>query len=64
MKEMRKMYIVRMYREDGQIEEIHMYAPDDKTALINAEQGFERKFEFVGKDNQLEMKILEEKINE
>lgn len=53
-----------MYREDGQIEEIHMYAPDDRTALINAEQGFERKFEFVGKDNQLEMKILEEKINE
>lgn len=58
------MYLVRIHRKNGEIAEIPMYAPDDKTALINAKQGFEREFEFVGKDDVSGMKIMEEKKNE
>lgn len=64
MKSIRKSYILRMIEENGDVIEILMYAPDDKSALDNAQQGFERTFEFVGIDEELGIKILEEKINE
>lgn len=62
MKSVERMYVVRMYKEDGGVIKLYMYAPDDESALENAQQGFERTFEFVGVDDKLGMKILEEKI--
>lgn len=62
MKSIERMYVVKMYKEDGGLIKLYMYAPDDESALENAQQGFERTFEFVGIDDELGMKILEEKI--
>lgn len=64
MKPTREIYLLRMFEEDEGVVEIHMYAPDDESALDNAQQGFERSFEFIGFDDELGIKILEEKINE
>lgn len=53
-----KVYLVRLYREDGEMEEMFMSAPNDKVALDNAEKGFERKFEILEKSE--EILVLEE----
>lgn len=64
MNNIENIYLLKLYRESGELEEFYLKAPDDETALENAEQGFERSFQFADEESELGMKILEEKINE
>lgn len=57
----RNIYLVRLYRSNGKMEEMFMEAPDDKVALDNAQKSFNREF-FL--DNEGDIPVLEEKVNE
>lgn len=57
-----KIYLVRLYRSNGEMEEMFMEAPDDRVALDNAQKSFNREFFFVDKESDIP--VLEEKINE
>ena len=56
------IYLVRLYRSNGELEEFFMEAPDDKVALDNAQKSFKREFFFL--EDEGEILVLEEKINE
>lgn len=58
----KKIYLVRLYRSNGKMEEMFMEAPDDRVALDNAQKSFNREFFFLEDDG--EIPVLEEKINE
>lgn len=58
----RNIYLVRLYRSNGKMEEVFMEAPDDKVALDNAQKSFDREFFFL--DNEGDIPVLEEKVNE
>lgn len=58
----RNIYLVRLYRSNGEMEEMFMEASDDKVALDNAQKSFSREFYFL--DKEAEIPVLEEKINE
>lgn len=57
-----RIYLVRMYRLNGELEELYLSAPDDKVALDNAEKGFNRKFNLL--DENQDIKVLEEKLDD
>lgn len=64
VKSKRKKYIIKLYREDGDIESFTISAPDDATAMDSAEVGFNRIFQFSGIDEETGYKIIEERLNE
>lgn len=57
-----KVYLVRMYRENGKMEEFFTTAPDDSVALDNMQKSFNREFKFL--DVESEISILEEANDE
>ena len=58
----RNIYLVRLYRCNGKMEEMFMEASDDKVALDNAQKSFDREFFFL--DNEGDIPVLEERVNE
>lgn len=61
---LKRQYLVRIARENGETSEFYMYAPDDNTAIENANVGFQREFQFSGLVDALGRTIMEEKIND
>lgn len=57
-----RVYLVRLYRVNGELQELFMLAPDDKVALDNAQKSFNREFNLLEQENDIP--VLEEKLND
>ena len=61
----RNIYVIRMWRENGEMYEGFFEADDDHSAIFNADRSFNgRKFRLLANDAEDEMKVLEEISNE
>lgn len=58
----KQIYLVRLYRSNGEMEEMFMEAPDNKVALDNAQKSFNREFFILESDGDII--VLEERVNE
>lgn len=67
-KEGQRIYTIRILRDNGDIEELFFSAPNDKSALYDAEKSFNREFVLLELDNDIptlnDKRILGGEINE
>ena len=52
-KEGNKIYLVKLFRENGDMEELFLQAPDDHFAIYNARKSFDREFELLNTDEEI-----------
>lgn len=56
------IYLIRLYRESGELQELFLQAQDVEMALYNAEKSFNREFKVL--DVEKDIPVLEEVKND